>query len=62
MKLERNFSRMRFEEKMPYEDSDVEIIKDILKIFYFYSQLYSQHVIISSVGNKSWVKEHTNGY
>ena len=31
-------------------------------IFYFYSQLYSQHVIISSVGNKSWVKEHTNGY
>ena len=43
---------MRFEEKMPYEDSDVEIIKDILKFFYFYSQLYSQHVIISSVGNK----------
>ena len=31
-------------------------------IFCFYSQLYSQHVIISSVGNKSWVKEHTNGY
>ena len=26
---ERNFSRMRFEEKMLYEDSDVEIIKDI---------------------------------
>ena len=47
---------MRFEEKMPYEDSDVEIIKDILKFFYFYSQLYSQlysqYVIISSVGNK----------
>ena len=30
--------------------------------FYFYSQLYSQHVIIILVGNKSWVKEHTNGY
>lgn len=28
----------------------------------FYSQLYSQHVIIILVGNKSWVKEHTNGY
>ena len=26
---ERNFSRMRFEEQMLYEDSDVEIIKDI---------------------------------
>ena len=23
---------------------------------------YSQHVIIILVGNKSWVKEHTNGY
>ena len=33
-----------------------------LKFFYIYSQLYSRHVIIILVGNKSWVKEHTNGY
>ena len=26
-----------------------------------YSQLYSQHVIIDIVVNKSWVKEHANG-
>lgn len=32
------------------------------EVFLFYSQLYSQHVIIILVGNKSWVKEHTNGY
>ncbi len=32
------------------------------EVFYFYSQLYSQHVIIILVGNKSWVKEHINGY
>ena len=29
--------------------------------FMIYSQLYSQYVIINIVGNKSWVKEHTNG-
>lgn len=34
----------------------------IFEIFYFYSQLYSQHDIMNLVGNKSWVKEHTNGY
>lgn len=28
----------------------------------FYSQLYSQRDIIVLVGNKSWEKEHTNGY
>lgn len=28
------------------------------EVFYF----YSQHVIIILVGNKSWVKEHINGY
>ena len=41
------------EKKKPYKKFEV---------FYFYSQLYSQHVIIILVGNKSWVKEHTNGY
>ena len=40
----------------------LETMKANFEVFYFYSQLYSQHIIISSVGNKSWVKEHTNGY
>ena len=30
--------------------------------FNFIPNFYSQHVIIVLVGNKSWVKEHTNGY
>jgi hypothetical protein len=34
----------------------------LLTFFDFYSQLYSQRVTIIWVGNKSWVKEHINGY
>lgn len=37
-----------------------ETLKENLK--FFIPNFYSHHVIIILVGDKSWVKEHTNGY